>query len=114
MATKLIYRILNEMFNVSKDINLRVKAIQYRLIEKILDRVVVLTGEKPRTYVSDLFEKKEEIKVEVIEEEIVDAKPKEEPEKKKGRSGVGYTTGTGTVWNVAKYMQEKDSRNSQI
>lgn len=62
-----------------------------------------LTGEK-RWEKKVIEEDKREDKT---EEEKINKSEKSEGEKKKGRSGVGYTTGSGTVWNVAKYMTDK-------
>jgi hypothetical protein len=32
----------------------------------------------------------------------------------KEKKGVGYTTGTGSIWNVQEYLENKDAKNSQI
>lgn len=51
IATKLIYKIIKDMFEVSDEIVLWEKSIEHGLITKILDRLQILTGEKPRRYV---------------------------------------------------------------
>ena len=101
------------MFEVSNDVLLWEKSIEHGLIAKILDRLTILTGEKSRRFVENLEEERK-LEEEKELERINKMSESKDQEKKKGRSGVGYTTGTGTVWNVQKYMQEKDNRNSQI
>jgi len=102
-ATKMIYKVLKQIFSWSKDANIRLKASESGLVTKILDRLIVMTGEKPWK----LAEKeKEEVKE---QNPIMPALPDlpsipSDVKTKKGRSGVGYTTGTGTVWNVTKYF----------
>jgi hypothetical protein len=34
--------------------------------------------------------------------------------KKKEKKGIGYTTGTGSIWNVQEYLDTKDAKNCQI
>jgi hypothetical protein len=39
-----------------------------------------------------------------------DTKSIDDPYKK--RKGVGYTTGTGTQWNVTEYLKSKEAKSS--
>lgn len=56
---------------------------------------MVISGEKPWSIIIE--EEKSILKLPELPQVPKDSK-------KKGRSGVGYTTGTGTVWNVTKYF----------
>ena len=113
-AVKLTYKIIKEMFQISKDAELRNKAAQNGLINKILLRLKEVTGE---------YERKIDENEEVEEEKQVVAheKPTEEQEikpvknyEKKKRKGVGYTTGVGKTFNVNQYIKNKKVKNEQI
>jgi hypothetical protein len=89
-AVQINYRILGDVFSVSGDTELREKALECNLLEKILKRLSVISGEKPRK-----FEEAEE-EVQVVEEVMLTEKKvdKTEPKKheKKVRKGVGYSS----------------------
>jgi hypothetical protein len=111
-AVKLTYKIIKEMFQISKDPELRNKAAQNGLIGKILLRLKEVTGEYERR-ISD-EEEKEEVKIpEKVEEPKQEDKPVKNFEKKK-RKGVGYTTGVGKTFNVSQYIKNKKQKNEQI
>lgn len=113
-AVKLTYKIIKEMFQVSKQSVLREKAAENGLIEKILLRLREVTGEFERRIGDDDEEEdtKEE-KPQEKEEQKQDNKPAKNYEKKK-RKGVGYTTGVGKTWNVNQYIKNKKVKNEQI
>jgi len=92
------------------DQQLRDKCITDGTFNKFLDRLSQLTGEKKRVKVP-------EGGVVTMPQQITVSTTKAEPVKKdaKGeKKGVGYTTGTGSIWNVQEYLDSKDSKNSQI
>ena len=115
-AVKLTYKIIKEMFQISKDAELRNKAAQNGLIGKILLRLKEVTGEYERK-VSDQEDAEEEKLI------IFQGKPDEEHHEevktvknyeKKKRKGVGYTTGVGKTFNVNQYIKNMKVKNEQI
>ena len=52
-AVKFTYKIITEIFYASKDADLRVKAVESGLIDKILLRLKMVTGEVERKYADD-------------------------------------------------------------
>ena len=94
-AVQINYRILGEVFSVSGGLELREKALACGLLPRILERLSVISGEKPRT-----FEEEEGI-VGADEDQIdldqgggkkVETKKNTE---KKQRKGVGYSSKQG-------------------
>jgi len=63
-----------------------------------------LTGEKGRTKVESI--KEEEEKEEFISPE------KKQLKRDNKRTGVGYSTGIGKIWNVNKYLKTKETKNT--
>jgi len=114
-AVKLTYKIIREMFQVSKDNSIREKAAENGLIEKILLRLKEVTGEFERSLVTEGENDEEEVKppTEEVKEEKEEAQPVKNYQKKK-RMGVGYTTGVGKTWNVNQYIKNKKIKNEQI
>mmetsp|Transcript_41235 Transcript_41235/g.47493 ORF Transcript_41235/g.47493 Transcript_41235/m.47493 type:complete len:828 (+) Transcript_41235:1411-3894(+) len=115
-AVKLTYKIIKEMFQVSKKGDLREKAAENGLIGKILLRLKEVTGELGRRLVEDDREEAKEEK-ENKEEEKVEEKTETKPTKshlKNKRKGVGYTTGVGKNWNVSQYIKNKKVKSEQI
>ena len=105
-AVRVSYQNLAEVFKISNDIKMREQAFDNGLIDRILERVGALTGEKGRKW----EEKEEEVKAEKKEE-----KKKEVKNTSKGkRKGVGYSTNVGEVWKVQEYMESKKVKNEQI
>ena len=115
-AVKLTYKIIKEMFQISKDVELRNKAAQNGLIGKILLRLKEVTGEYERK-VSDQEDFEEEKQIifqeKPAEEQQEEVKTVKNYEKKK-RKGVGYTTGVGKTFNVKQYIKNKKVKNEQI
>ena len=111
-AVKLTYKIIREMFQVSKDNSIREKAAENGLIEKILLRLKEVTGEFERSLVTEGENDEEEVKppTEEVKEEKEEAQPVKNYQKKK-RMGVGYTTGVGKTWNVNQYIKNKKIKN---
>jgi hypothetical protein len=53
------YKILSEAFSISNDLKLRETAMKCGLLQRILDRLAQISGEKPRFYDDTEEEKKE-------------------------------------------------------
>lgn len=81
------------------------KFIENGTITKLVERLGYLTGEKGR--------KKVDKQVEEEKEEFVSAEKKTLKRDNK-RTGVGYSTGIGKIWNVNKYLKTKETKNTQI
>ena len=108
-AVRVSYQNLAEVFRISNDSKMREQAFDNGLIDRILERIGTLTGEKGRKWEDKTDE----------EEEKVAKKPTEVKEEqknidKKKRKGVGYTTNVGEVWKVQEYFESKKSKNEQI
>ena len=74
---KFTYKIITEIFYASKDADLRVKAVESGLIDKILLRLKMVTGEVERKYADD------GVKLQNSEtEEKLEVKPAKSHEKK--------------------------------
>jgi len=107
-AVRISYQNLAEVFKVSNDANVREQAFDNGLIDRILERVGTLTGEKGRKW----EDKKEE-----EQKETKSTSPSKKDQKnidKKKRKGVGYTTNVGEVWKVQEYFETKKAKNEQI
>lgn len=85
-------------------------------LERFLERVGSLACEAKRNKIEEVkVEKGEDGKDGGDEEQIVSpAKTDLNKDKLKKRHGVGYTTGTGTEWDVVSYMKSKEDKNAQI
>ena len=91
---------------------LKEKCMQNGTFRKLFDRLTQLTGEKDR-------KKKVPMPSEIIKEEQIEVHVKSlglvvDISKPVEKKGVGYTTGTGSVWNVSEYLETKGARNQQI
>lgn len=114
-AVQLNYKILAETFKNHDDATLREQAISSGLITRILERLSIVSGEKPRTYEQPQIEPElEEIALEkqgssnkAFEQDVATrAKAK--------RKGVGYSTKQGERFDVNAYIENKKLRNDQI
>eukprot|EP01022_Parablepharisma_sp_SALTPOND_P015993 TRINITY_DN22_c0_g3_i1.p1 TRINITY_DN22_c0_g3~~TRINITY_DN22_c0_g3_i1.p1 ORF type:complete len:4095 (+),score=552.02 TRINITY_DN22_c0_g3_i1:5895-18179(+) len=106
-AVRVSYQNLAEVFRISNDIKMREQAFDNGLIDRILERIGTLTGEKGRKWVEKV---EEEEKV----ENKAEAKKSQKNTDKKKRKGVGYTTNVGEVWKIQEYFESKKSKNEQI
>lgn len=113
-AVQLNYKILADTFKNHDEATLREQAISSGLITRILERLSVVSGEKPR----------------VREEEPEDEQLDEIPLEKRGsskaheqdvatrakakRKGVGYSTKQGERFDVNAYINNKKLRNDEI
>ncbi len=105
-AVRVSYQNLAEVFRISNDSKMREQAFDNGLIDRILERIGTLTGEKGRKW-----EEKTEEEEKVVKKE---AKKEQKNIDKKKRKGVGYTTNVGEVWKVQEYFESKKSKNEQI
>lgn len=112
---QLNYKILADTFKNHDDATLREQAISSGLITRILERLSIVSGEKPRTYEEPQIEPElEEIALEkqgssnkAFEQDVATrAKAK--------RKGVGYSTKQGERFDVNAYIENKKLRNDQI
>ena len=103
-VVKYSYSIVQKIFDSSnQDQHIIEKFLENGTVEKLIEWIGHLTGDKGRT-------RAEKVVVEEKEEEI-------SPEKKIlkrdiKRQGVGYTTGIGKIWNVSKYLKNKETKNT--
>lgn len=117
-AVKLTYKIIKEMFQISKDVELRNKAADSGLIGKILLRLKEVTGEYERKIVEGedvIDDGKEETKTSATTSTDTESEAKQiKNYEKKKRKGVGYTTGVGKTFNVNQYIKNTKVKNEQI
>lgn len=117
-AVKLTYKIIKEMFQISKDVELRNKAADSGLIGKILLRLKEVTGEYERKIVEgedEIDDGKEETKTSATTSTDTESEAKQiKNYEKKKRKGVGYTTGVGKTFNVNQYIKNTKVKNEQI
>ena len=112
-ASKYILEILDNSFAENKTNKLRQVAVENGIFSSILEKLEILTHEKPRKYEPKTDE----------EEKLEEEKRKEQEEKSKNKTnnikskGVGYgsdRTGDNKSWDVASYLEGKKSNSSQI
>ena len=114
-AVKFSYQILADVFRVDNDSKIRDFALENQFIERILDRLKIISKEEGRKYVANI--EKENVVSEKIDE--LEKKPKEEDYKKKivKKKGVGYAsdnTGQNQKWNINEYHETKKQKNEQL
>lgn len=84
------------------------------MIARILERLSVVSGEKPRIFEDDQEEAPEEI---ALERQGSSTRPFEmdvDKRAKQKRKGVGYSTKQGERFDVNAYIENKKARNDQI
>jgi len=108
---KYSYKIVGEVFEKCDDASLREDCINNGTLERFIERIGQLTGEKPRKRVHQ-SPQKEETKSLKFNQGSTSKKGVDSENKK--RKGVGYTSGVGQVWNVSEYLKSKEARSSQI
>lgn len=96
-------------------------ALEKNILKSVLKNVEILTKEKPRRYDAEYDaeeeEKKQQEKHEAAMKEAERKKKEEEAKKnieKVKRKGVGYVTNEGQVWNIQKYMNDREARNERV
>lgn len=118
-AVQTNYKILAEVFSVSRDPELREKALEGGLLPRILDRLAAISGEKPRVHDDGYGAEDEEEGAEETpsnndqESQQKSSSPEKNTEKKK-RKGVGYSAKQGQTFDVSAYLQNAKLRNEQI
>jgi len=108
-AVTYCYNIISTLFSNPENVEIREQAAKSDFVALILTRLEKLSGEVPRKWKDDISEKQE------ISTGVKAAESKaEDPNKKKARKGVGYSTQVGEIWDVDKYMKSKKAKNNQI
>lgn len=100
---------------------MRVQAIEYGLLQVVLDRLSLVSGEKPRTKVEET-DLEDEIDVSEMNAPALvrkstsqqDADRKKARTQSKGLAGVGYSRDLGVQFDVTKYLKNAEERNNQI
>ena len=108
------YKILAETFKSHDEEGLREQALSSGLINRILERLGVVSGEKPR-----VFEAENEDAVEEMEELDLIRKASSGKANEMGvaerskakRKGVGYSTKLGERFDVGAYLENKKLRS---
>jgi len=106
-AVMISYQNLAEVFKVSNDAKMREEAFDNGLIDRILERIGTLTGEKGRKWVEN--DEKDE-----VAQKNEDKKKAQKTIDKKKRKGIGYTTNVGEVWKVQEYFESNKAKNQQL
>jgi hypothetical protein len=114
-AVQVNYKILAEIFGHTNDFNIRQTAIKAGFLERILERLGAVSGEKPRIYEDSESEDEEDLKGGDLPSLEKKASSIEEKNKTRAkRSGVGYSSKQGETFNVNAYLENKKQRNDQI
>lgn len=116
-AVQTNYKILAEVFSVSRDAELREKALEGGLLPRILERLAAISGEKPRVHDYDADAEDEDEGVDATPDDKDSQQKSSAPEKnteKKKRKGVGYSAKQGQTFDVSAYLQNAKLRNEQI
>ena len=111
-ALQINYKILGEVFQVSRGAEVREKALTCGLLRRILERLSAISGEKPRVY-EEQVEEAEAAEQDVAaadSEQTKKAEPVKNTEKKK-RKGVGYSSKPGEAFDVTAYLENAKQRN---
>ncbi len=103
------YKILAEIFVISNDVSIRQTAIKAGFLDRILERLGAISGEKPRRY--EESDSEDEVVGETPELAKVKSVKNEDGKTKAKRSGVGYSSKQGETFNVAAYLENKKTRN---
>ena len=115
---KYTYKIIDKIFENHTTKELLDTCIDNGTFDKFLDRLSQLTGEpkRSRRTIPEHGEIATEAQIDIKHAAKEKSEPKEKTkeEKKKEKKGIGYTTGTGSAWNVQEYLDSKDAKNSQI
>jgi hypothetical protein len=108
-VVKYSYSIVQKIFDTkSQDGEIIEKFLENGTIEKLIERVGHLTGEKGRT-------KKDTLEVQLEKQKSLEISPGKKTLKRDlKREGVGYTTGIGKIWDVSKYLKNKEAKSLQI
>ena len=94
-AVQINYRILGEVFSVYSGLELREKALACGLLPRILERLSVISGEKPRAFEEEegkAVPEEDQADLDQVESKKIEIKKNTE---KKQRKGVGYSSKQG-------------------
>jgi len=110
---KYCYDIVAQVFEKAQnDATLREECIRNGTLQKFIERIGALTGEKARSRKS---EAPKEPRLSSNALPVVQAISK--PNKSKPKAGIGYapnSSNTNEVWNVSEYIKSKEARNAQV
>ena len=115
-AVQVNYKILAEIFAISNNVNIRQTAVQAGFLDRILERLGAVSGEKARAYEESEEEDQPLDQIDTVTEPSL-AKQKSADDKNKvrqKRAGVGYSSKQGETFNVTAYLENKQKRNEQI
>ncbi|CAD8207678.1 unnamed protein product [Paramecium octaurelia] len=113
-AVKFIYDTLSDVFKTHNNQEIRIIAIKDNLIQKILDKIAIVSKEKKRVYQAVIAEEpqqqQQQQQPQAQGDKSVDRKPKK-------KQGVGYgsdQTGQNQKWNTQEYLDKKKVRSEQL
>jgi len=107
-----IYEIINNTFVATESSNLRYIAIEKEIFKNILEKLEVLTREKPRKLLSD-----SQIETKDDDNQLKANQTNKPADDKKSKKGVGYGsdhTGDNKSWDVNTYLENKKVNSEQI
>lgn len=113
-AVQVNYKILAEIFAISNNYKIRDSAIKAGFLDRILERLGAISGEKARQFEEE-EEKPEETEANTPQLEKKDSSVDKNKTRAK-RHGVGYTSQNKheQTFNVTAYLDNKKQRNEQI
>jgi hypothetical protein len=104
---------LAEIFAISNDVKIRNTAVKAGFLDRILERLGAISGEKSRQL--EESEEEEEANQQDAEPKLVKNKSADDKNKVRSkRAGVGYSSKQGETFNVTAYLENKQKRNEQI
>ncbi|CAD8118277.1 unnamed protein product [Paramecium sonneborni] len=113
-AVKFIYDTLSDVFKTHNNQEIRIIAINDNLIQKILDKIAIVSKEKKRVYQAIIAEEPEQQQQQQQNQAQSD---KGVDRKLKKKQGVGYgsdQTGQNQKWNTQEYLDKKKVRSEQL
>lgn len=112
-AVQVNYKILAEIFAISNDVNIRQTAVKAGFLERILERLGAISGEKAR-HVEESDSEPEDLPGDLPQLTKKESSIEEKNKTRAKRSGVGYSSKQGETFNVTAYLENKKQRNDQI
>lgn len=106
------YKILSEVFAIPDNPGIREQAIKAGFLPRFLERLSIISGEKPRILEEEESESEEDISQPLNLERQQSSE--QNKDKKKKRKGVGYVSGTGVTFNVNEHLASKAAKSEQI
>jgi hypothetical protein len=115
-AVQVNYKILAEIFAISTNVQIRDSAIKAGFLDRILERLGAISGEKARQFEEDQEKEEEEETMNTPQLEKKDSSVDKSNKPRAKRHGVGYTSQNKheQTFNVTAYLDNKKQRNEQI